>query len=125
MTELGIGARVLRNEDDRFLNGRGQFLGDIHVPGCQEVCFLRSPVAHARIISIEIPEDAQGRVFTAEHFTTIKPIRAVGAAPGFNSSDYPPLSVGKVRFAGEPVAICMAPTRAEAEDLAQIGRAHV
>lgn len=119
MTELGIGARVLRNEDDRFLNGRGQFLGDIHVPGCQEVCFLRSPVAHARIISIEIPEDAQGRVFTAEHFTTIKPIRAVGAAPGFNSSDYPPLSVGKVRFAGEPVAICMAPTRAEAEDLAQ------
>jgi carbon-monoxide dehydrogenase large subunit len=119
VTEGGIGSSVLRNEDDRFLNGRGQYLGDISVPGCQEVCFLRSPLAHARILGIDIPEDAVGQVFTAEHLTKIQPIRAVSAAPEFKGSDYPPLAVGKVRFAGESVAMCVAPTRAEAEDLAQ------
>ena len=36
----GIGATVLRNEDDRFLNGRGQYLGDISVPGFQEVLLV-------------------------------------------------------------------------------------
>ncbi|HZT51150.1 MAG TPA: xanthine dehydrogenase family protein molybdopterin-binding subunit, partial [Stellaceae bacterium] len=39
--------------------------------------------------------------------------------PGFKASDYPPLAIGKVRFAGEPVAMCVASSRAAAEDLAQ------
>ncbi|MBT3552431.1 MAG: xanthine dehydrogenase family protein [Rhodospirillaceae bacterium] len=119
MAEQGIGARVLRNEDDRFLNGRGQYLGDLAMLECQEVYFLRSPVAHAHILEIEVPEALKDCVFTSAHFDDVKPIRAVGAAPGFKGSDYPPLAIGKVRFVGEPVAICMAPTRADAEDMAQ------
>lgn len=118
-TGQGIGASVLRNEDDRFLNGRGQYLADISLPGCQEACFLRSPIAHGRILSIDLPEGGEGRVYTAKDLSDVKPIRAVGAAPEFRASDYPPLALGKVRFAGEPVALCVAPTRAEAEDLAQ------
>ena len=43
----GIGASVVRKEDDRFLRGRGQFVGDFHLAGMREVAFVRSPVAHA------------------------------------------------------------------------------
>ena len=54
----GIGARVLRKEDDRFLRGGGCYVGDIALPGLREVAFLRSPLAHARIRSIRKPPGA-------------------------------------------------------------------
>ena len=47
-----------------------------------------------------------------------KPIVAVSAAKGFKASDYPPLTSDKARFVGDLLAICIAPTRAEAEDIA-------
>jgi len=115
----GIGGRVLRNEDARLVSGRGQFLGDIAMPGLRDVAFLRSPVAHARIAGIEIPDDIRASVYTAVDFEGIAPIRATAGVPGFKSSDYPALATGKVRFVGEPVALCVAPSRAEAEDIAQ------
>ncbi len=40
----GIGARVPRLEDDRYLRGRGKYIGDIKLSGMKEVAFLRSPV---------------------------------------------------------------------------------
>ena len=52
----GIGARVPRLEDERLLLGAAQFVGDIKSPRQLEVAFLRSPVAHARLVSIDIPE---------------------------------------------------------------------
>ena len=51
------------------------------------------------------------------HFT--KPIVAVSAAKGFKPSNYPALTSDKARFVGDLLAICIAPTRAEAEDIAQ------
>ncbi len=45
MTQEGIGARLPRKEDARYVRGQGEFVGDIHLPGMQEVTFLRSPVA--------------------------------------------------------------------------------
>ncbi|MEE8535296.1 MAG: xanthine dehydrogenase family protein molybdopterin-binding subunit, partial [Kiloniellales bacterium] len=115
----GIGVSVLRSEDIRHLQGRGEFLADITLPGLQDVAFLRSPVAHARIRGIEPAAGSERRVFTAADFENIKPIRAVAGAAGFKASDYPALAVDKVRFVGEPVAMCLAATRAQAEDLAQ------
>ena len=50
--------------------------------------------------------------------TGIKPIRAVSGLPGFKISEQPVLATGKVRHVGELVAMCVAPTRAEAEDIA-------
>ena len=44
---LGVGASLLRKEDDRHLRGRGQFVADIALRGTQEVVFVRSPHAHA------------------------------------------------------------------------------
>ena len=118
MTGQGIGARLLRKEDDRYMRGRGQYVGDIRLPGMQEVAFLRSPLAHARIKAIRIPEGIRDRVFIADDLEGVEPIRADTALPGFKSSAQPILATGKVRYVGELVAMCVAPTRAEAEDLA-------
>jgi carbon-monoxide dehydrogenase large subunit len=114
----GVGARVPRKEDDRHLRGRGQFIGDIKLPGMQEVAFLRSPMAHARLKRIEIPDDIRRRVFIAADLPDMKPIRAVSGLPGFKPSEQPALASGKVRYVGELIAACIAPTRAEAEDMA-------
>ena len=118
MTEQGIGARLLRKEDDRYMRGRGQYVGDIRLPGMLEVAFVRSPIAHGRIRNIVIPPALRDRVFIAEDLTGISPIRADTALPGFKSSVQPILANGKVRYVGELVVMCIAPTRAEAEDIA-------
>src|SRR5262245_22278942 len=118
MTHQGIGARLLRKEDDRFMRGRGQYVGDIKLPGMLEVGFLRSPLAHARIEGVRIPAAIRDRVFIADDLAGVMPIRADTALPGFKSSTQPILAVGKVRHVGELIALCIAPTRAEAEDLA-------
>ena len=114
----GVGASLLRKEDDRHLRGRGEFVADITLRGTQEVVFVRSPHAHARIRSISVPPAAQGRVFTAADLPRIKPIRVVTQAAGARSPPWPPLATDKVRYVGEAIAACVAPTRAEAEDLA-------
>jgi carbon-monoxide dehydrogenase large subunit len=114
----GVGARVARKEDDRHLRGRGQFIGDMKLPGMREVAFLRSPMAHARIKEIDIPAELRGRVFIAGDLPGMKPIRAVSGLPGFKPSEQPALATGKVRYVGELIAACIAPTRAEAEDIA-------
>jgi len=114
----GVGARLARKEDDRYLRGQGEFVGDIHRPGMLEVAFARSPVAHARIVRIEKPAGAEDRVFTMDDLRGVQPIRAISGLPGFKPSDLWPLAKDKVRHVGEPVAMCVAATRAEAEDLA-------
>src|SRR5437868_6919971 len=114
----GIGASLLRKEDERHLYGRGQFVPDIRLPGIQEVAFLRSPHAHARIRSISVPSEAKGRVYTAADLPRIPPIRVVTQAAGAKSPPWPPLATDKVRYVGEAIAVCVAPTRGEAEDLA-------
>jgi aerobic carbon-monoxide dehydrogenase large subunit len=115
----GIGAGILRLEDERLMAGRSSFIADISRPGIKEVAFLRSPVAHARIVSVDIPETARGRVFLLADLGDILPLRADSQAPGFRKSDYPAIANDKVRFVGEPIAICVGATRAEAEDIAQ------
>src|SRR5262249_26260074 len=106
----GIGASVLRKEDDRFLRGGGCYVGDIELPGLREVAFLRSPLAHARIRSIRKPHGEEASVFVHEDLD-IRPVRAKLGLPGFNPSAYPPLAHGKVRFVGEALAMGVAATR--------------
>jgi carbon-monoxide dehydrogenase large subunit len=117
MSGEGIGARLRRKEDDRFMRGRGEFVGDIKLAGMQDVAFLRSPVGHGRIVEIIIPEAVRDRVFTAADLAGVSPIRAVSRLPGFKPSEQFPLAKGKVRHVGELIAMCVAPSRAEAEDL--------
>jgi carbon-monoxide dehydrogenase large subunit len=118
-TGMGIGAPVRRVEDRRFLEGKGQYLADLDIPGTVDLAFLRSPVAHARLKGVEVPEQYRGQVFLARDIDFVKPIVAVGKAPGFKYSEYPPLARDKLRFVGEMIAMCIARGRAAAEDVAQ------
>src|SRR3954451_20995415 len=118
MAEQGVGARHLRKEDDRLMRGRGEFVADIRLAGLQDVAFVRSPLAHARIRGISIPPQHMDRVFTAADLVGVKPIRAVSGLPGFKISEQPVLATDKVRQVGELIAMCVAPSRAEAEDIA-------
>ncbi len=118
MKEQGVGARLLRKEDDRFMRGRGQYVADLRFAGMKDVAFVRSPVAHARIRSVQPPETHRHAVFTAADLSGVKAIRAVTTIKGFKPSEQPPLATDKVRYVGELLAMCVAPTRAEAEDIA-------
>ncbi|MGA6964953.1 MAG: xanthine dehydrogenase family protein molybdopterin-binding subunit, partial [Xanthobacteraceae bacterium] len=119
MSTQGIGARVRRKEDARHLHGRGSFVSDMLLPGQSEVAFLRSPVAHGRIARIVKPESSDTSVFVREDLANAADIVAGNTVPGYRISRCPPLADGKVRFVGEAVAMCVAATRAEAEDLCE------
>ena len=119
MSDKGIGARLLRKEDGRFMHGRGNYVGDIQLSGMKELAFVRSPFAHARIVAVHKPAGAEDRVFAAADLVGVKPMRAPSKLPGYKASDFPALAGDKTRFAGETVVACIGDTRAEAEDLAQ------
>src|SRR6185437_16031083 len=107
VTEQGVGARILRKEDDRLMRGRGQFVADLRFAGLKDVAFVRSPLAHGRIRSVEIPDTFKDDVFIASDLDGVNPIRAVSGLRGFKPSDQPALATGKVRFVGELVAMCL------------------
>lgn len=115
----GVGARVLRKEDERHLQGKGRFVADIAMPGLQEVAFLRSPLAHARLSAIRKPEGSEQQVIVRADMVEAQDIVADSALPTYKPSAQPPLASGKVRFVGEPMAMAFADTRAEAEDIAE------
>ena len=119
MTTQGIGARVQRKEDARHLHGRGSFVSDMMLPGQSEVAFLRSPIAHGRIRRIVKPPGTEAQVFMRDDLDDVAAIVAPTTVPGYKLSAWHPLAHDKVRFVGEAIAMCVAPTRAEAEDLCE------
>jgi len=113
-----IGASMLRKEDARHLEGRGMFIADVEMPGLQDIAFVRSQMASAKVSKVTKPSDLARRVFT---FADIGPLNILEAGPelaAHRHSPYPPLADGRVRYVGQPIAACVMPTRAQAEDLA-------
>ena len=82
-----------------------------------EIAFLRSPIAHARLLRVTKPPNQEKRVFTIGDLDGVGTIRANSALPGFRVSEQPVLARERVRFVGEPIAACVAENRAAAEDL--------
>jgi carbon-monoxide dehydrogenase large subunit len=114
-----IGASLLRKEDARYLLGHGMYIADVHVPGVQDVAFVRSQMANARVRRVNKPPDAAARVFT---LADVGPITVLEAGPELSAhrhSPYPPLADERVRYVGQTIAACVMPTRAQAEDLAE------
>ncbi|MDN3919487.1 xanthine dehydrogenase family protein molybdopterin-binding subunit [Roseateles violae] len=124
-----IGQSIKRREDARFLTGRGQYTDDIVLPRQSYAFFLRSPYAHARIRSLDKSAAAAAEgvlgVYTGEDF------RAVGGLPcgwlitsidgtPMREPKHPVLADGKVRYVGDPVALVVAESYAEAKAAAQL-----
>ena len=120
MSDKGVGASLPRKEDRRFLRGEGEYIANIRLPGMLDVAFVRSPMAHARIRAIGKPAGHEDAVFTSADLAGVQPIRANATLKGFKASEQPVLASGKVRLVGELVAMCVAPTRAQAEDIADL-----
>lgn len=120
-----IGKPLPRKEDRRFLTGRGRYLDDIDLPGTVHVCFVRSPYAHARILSIDISEAEQMpgvvAVVTGEQVNQwTAPLRMAPPIDGLQPMEMATLPVDKVRFQGDPVACVVATDRYLAEDAAEL-----
>jgi len=113
-----IGASLLRKEDARHLLGHGMFIADVRVPGIQDVAFVRSQMAHAQLRHVFKPEGAEASVFTLADLGSLNILEAGPELAAHRHSPYPALADDRVRYAGQAIAVCLAPTRALAEDLA-------
>src|SRR5579884_1752470 len=112
-----IGRALARREDDRLLRGSGLFVADVRLPHILELAVLRSPHAHARIVDIDTRGAlAQpGVVSFADlgevgRMPMLVPHRALRAQMPY------PLAADRVLFVGEPVAVVVAQTAAQAAD---------
>src|SRR5690348_12635299 len=109
------GQSVRRTEDKRLLQGEGVFVDDVKRHGMGYLHFVRSPYAHANIVSVDVSQaEALGGVYgmlTGEEVASLTdPFFQIAGAPGGNIQDYS-LAVGKVRYVGEPVVAVVAETR--------------
>ncbi len=126
----GIGARVARKEDKRFITGAGRYVDDMVVPGMKHAAFVRSPHAHADIKKIDVA--AAKAMPGVIGVLTGKELKADGIGNlicgwMIHSKDgspmkmgaWSPLAVGSVRYVGDAVAIVVADTKAQARDAAE------
>jgi carbon-monoxide dehydrogenase large subunit len=109
-----VGRSIRRVEDPSLLTGRGRFTADL--PAAYRVRFVRSAVASGEIKDIAVA--GNGRVITAADLGGVKPIAPALHKFGYVPVAQPVLASKFVRFVGEPIAAAVAPTEAEAEDLA-------
>jgi carbon-monoxide dehydrogenase large subunit len=132
MDQFGIGQPVRRKEDLRFLTGAGRYTDDIDLPGQAHLAVLRSPHAHARILSLDV-EAARAApgvllVLTGHDATAdgigLFPVQVeVPARDGTPPLYCPPraiLQTEAVRYVGDPVVAIVAETRAQAEDALEL-----
>jgi carbon-monoxide dehydrogenase large subunit len=130
-----IGRSITRREDRRLLTGRGQFIADLELPHMLHAVFVRSPVAHARIKSIDVSRaaTAPGVVYALtgpELAQLLPPVSDTQLAlPSkwttqvqhkFINPQQPLLAHDKVRHVGEAVAVIVAENRYAAEDAAEL-----
>ena len=101
----------------RFLRGRANMLRIFIFP-VRSMSPVRSSVAHGRIRNVHIPDEHRRAVFTANDLVDVKPIAAATALSGFKHCREPILAGNEVHYVGELVAACVAPSRAQAEDIA-------
>jgi CO/xanthine dehydrogenase Mo-binding subunit len=110
-----IGTSVPRVDGIDKVTGKARYAGDLMIPGMIEGKFLRSPYAHARVLSIDTREAEASpgvlSVITSKDFTDVSPYMGRG-----QNKDHPIIAVDRVIFAGQPVAAVAAVDRATAEE---------
>ena len=137
MSDIGppyVGRSLLRREDRRLLTGQGQFIADLVLPRMAHAVLVRSPVAHARIRSVDLsraaaspgtllalngadllrllPPVPEGQISLPSKWTSVIQHK-------FLNPQQPLLAHDKVRHVGEAIAIIVAESRDQAEDAAE------
>jgi aerobic carbon-monoxide dehydrogenase large subunit len=132
-----VGRSMRRREDQRLLTGQGMFLADVALPGMLHAVLVRSPVAHARIRSVDLataasapgvvlalngvevlrllPPVPEGQLSMPRKWTTLVQHK-------FLNPQQPLLAHDKVRHVGEAMAVIVATTRHQADDAAELVR---
>ncbi len=133
--KFGAGQPVPRLEDDRLITGKGQFTDDLTLPGAAHMVLLRSPHAHATLREIDTLQ-ARGApgviaVYTNKDLAAagIKPLPCVAVMPNRDGSpmfvpERHAIAKDRVAHLGEPVAMVVAETAAQARDAAEMINAH-
>jgi 2-furoyl-CoA dehydrogenase large subunit len=119
-----VGQALPRKEENRLLRGRGKFADDIKLREMLYLKFVRSPYAHAKVLSIDVSsaEALAGVVCAltgAEIAAQTQPFIEIGPDPFARIKDYP-LAVSKVRYQGEPVVAIVAESPSLADDAAEL-----
>src|SRR6516162_8334854 len=130
MGATGIGAAVRRNEDHRFITGKGHYTDDFNRPGQTYAFFVRSPHAHATIKSIDTKTAATmpgvlavltGAELAADKIGNLVcgwMIHSKDGSP-MKMAPHPAIAHGKACYVGDPVAVVIAATPAQARDGAE------
>ncbi|WP_048649327.1 xanthine dehydrogenase family protein molybdopterin-binding subunit [Nitratireductor soli] len=130
MTEHGIGARVLRKEDKRFITGKGRYTDDIRNERQTYAAFVRSPHAHATVNSIDksaasamdgVIAVLDGKQLTGDGIGNLICGWAVSSkdGSGMNMGAWSALATDRVRYVGDAVAMVVAETQAAARAAAE------
>src|SRR5438876_10588038 len=126
----GIGARVKRKEDQRFLTGTGRYVDDLPLARATYAYFLRSPHAHARIKSIDTSAAKKMpgvvSIFTGRDLVDAKVgslicgwgVKEKNAQP-HKAPPHPIMAADTVRYVGDTVALVVANSHDEAKDAAE------
>ena len=124
VAERYTGASIKRSEDPRILTGAGRYVDDIKLPGMLHAAFVRSPLAHARVLSVDVSAaralPGVAAVLTGADLEamTVPGPDALMALMGWTgpTPEFTLLATDKVRFVGDPVAVVIAESRYLAED---------
>jgi carbon-monoxide dehydrogenase large subunit len=122
-----VGRRMRRKEDPPLITGKGRYTDDVVLPGMLHAVLVRSPEAHARIVSIDgsaaLEREGIRAVLTGEDLAEAfgAPLPCAWVPPGIevNTPEHWPLARGEVRYVGEPVAVIVGTDRALVTDAAE------
>src|SRR2546425_4698582 len=104
----GLGHRVKRKEDDRFIRGKGTYIDDIKLPGMLHMAILRSPFAHAKINSIDGSRAQALPGVIAVVTGDLMAQHNLAWMPTLSGDTQAVLATDKVRFQGQEVAAVVA-----------------
>jgi len=120
-----VGQAMRRKEDPRMITGQGRYVDDVVVPGMLYAAFVRSPEAHAKIVSIDVEaaREAEGvhGVFTGEDVDLESPLPMAWVPPGveIKSPETWPLAKGTVKYVGQAVAVVLGSDKYGVRDAAE------
>ena len=112
--------RMLRKEDPRFVRGRGHYLDDVQLPGMLHLAILRSPLAHARITSIDITAAQAHPKVKLVVTGAMLAEKNLAWMPTLSNDVQAVLATDKVRFQGQEVAFVVAEDRYAARDALEL-----